>query len=98
MSTLVAGDRIAYTAKFLKNTGQYLGPSGDRRGTYIGPALGFPPHFCRVRWDDIEAIIASGEGQFGDAEYVAGVRADGSLMHSGNIAKVNSPKFACNDL
>ncbi len=98
MASFAAGDRIAYAAKFLKNTGQFTGSAGSRQGAYIGLATGFPPQYCRVKWDDIEAVIAAGEGQYGDAEYVADVRANGSLIHSGSIAKVGSARFACNDL
>lgn len=98
MASLAAGDRIAYTAKWLKNTGHFTGDVPQRRGTYIGPASGFPPNFGRAKWDDIEAVIATGEGQYGDPEYVADVRAHGSLINVNNIAKVGSARFACNDL
>lgn len=101
MAALKEGDRIAYAAKFLRNTGQFTGSAPQRRGTYLGQNTdrGKPdPDFARVRWDDIEALIASGQGQYGDPEYVAEIRANGSLVHINNIAKVGSPRFASNDL
>jgi hypothetical protein len=98
MAKLIAGDRIAYAARFLKDTGQFTGNAGFRRGTYIGPAAGFPPNFCRVTWDDIESVIAEAQGQYADAEYVADVREHGALVGATAIAKVGSARFASNDL
>lgn len=49
---LQAGDRVAFTAKFLKSTGQQVGPAGKRRGTVVGPVPGMGPMFIGVRWDD----------------------------------------------
>ena len=57
------GDRIAYAAKFLKNTGQFTGPSGQRRGTFVAYDRS-APQFARVHWDDFDAK-ASGD-QWGE--------------------------------
>lgn len=96
MPRLQPGDRIAYAAKFLKDTGQFTGAAPQRRGTYLGPDVA--PGFARVRWDDIETLIADGRGQYADSEYVAHVRKEGSTVHANNIAKVGSGRFALNDI
>ncbi len=99
-SKLIAGDRIAYAAKFLRNTGQFTGPSGARRGIFVSYATygGHTDNYARVHWDDEAALIASGEGQYGEQDYCDDVRINGSLVHAGNIAKVGSSRFALNDL
>ncbi len=94
---LEKGDRIAYAAKFLRNTGQFTGPGGGRRGTFVSYWTS-NPDFARVHWDDEAAIIASGQGQYGETDYCDDVKAHGSLVHANNIAKVGSPRFALNDL
>ena len=91
---LVAGDRVALTAKFLKNTGQFTGDAGARRATFIK----YEGDFARVRWDDIEATIASGRGQYAEQDYCDDVRANGSMVHADNICKVGSAAFALNDV
>jgi len=96
--TLKAGDVVAYAAKFLRSTGQFTGAAPARRGVYVGPEPSMPTTYCRVRWDDIEAVIASGAGQYADPEYVDDARRNGSLVHVNNIAKVGSARFALNDL
>ncbi len=97
MAKLQQGDRIAYAAKFLKDTGQQAGNGGSRRGTFIAmDPMG--PNFCRVTWDDIDAVIASGQGQYGEADYCEHVKKHGSLVNLTAIAKVGSARFACNDI
>lgn len=96
MTTLQAGDRIAYAAKFLKNIGAFSGSTPQRRGVFVGMWEGAPKTHARVRWDDIEDVIATGEGQYADPEYVADIRAHGSLVALSAIAKVGSPRFALN--
>lgn len=90
------GDRVAFSAAFLRDTGQQAGPAGFRRGTYIGVAAGWPAH-ARVKWDDDDARIASGVGQYGDPEYAADVRLNGSIAAFDALAKVgpNSDFCAC---
>lgn len=93
MAKLQPGDRIAYAAKFLKNTGQQTGPGGSRRGAYVGPDGS--PGFARVRWDDTD--FAALAAQWGD-DYADDVRANGTMIHETAVAKVGSARFACNDL
>lgn len=98
MSKLIEGDRIAYAAKFLKNTGQFSGSAPQRRGTFLGvyPAMSKTHGF--VRWDDQEERIAAGAGQFGEADYCEHVRRHGELVALSAIAKIGSARFALNDL
>ena len=52
MSSLTVGDRVGYSAVFLRNTGQYTGPAPSRRGVILHidePAPGFG--LARVKWD-----------------------------------------------
>lgn len=96
-STLNPGDRIAYAAKFLKSTGQQVGPAGSRRGTFLRADDGFAPGYARVMWDDFEAGAPALAEQYG-ADYVDDARANGQVVFAGNIARVGSARFACNDL
>ena len=93
--TLQAGDRIALTAKFLKSTGQQTGPAGARRGTFIKYD---DDKFARVHWDDTPAQIAARQGYFEDQDYCDEIARNGSPVFAGNICKVNSPRFALNDM
>ena len=90
-STPKPGDRVAYAAAFLKNTGQRSGQAPFMRGTYIGddPTL---PRFGRVRWDNENAE------QYAEADYRAEIKAHGELVLIANIAVVGSARFALNDL
>ncbi len=96
-STLKPGDRVAYAAKFLKDTGQFTGGAGERRGTYLRSAPGMPK-YGYVRWDDEAERIAAGQNDYAEADYCEAVRRDGSLVCLPNIARVGSPRFALNDL
>jgi len=93
--TLQPGDRIAYAAKFLKNTCQLTGAAPQRRGTYLGPHAGMPERYSRVRWDDEAEYLAQ---RADDPEYCLNVRTLGSMVATINIAKVGSPRFALTDL
>jgi hypothetical protein len=97
MAKLIPGDRVGYAAKFLKDTGQFTGAAPLRRGTYLGEYDG-APNMGRVKWDDQEARIAEGAGQFAEPDYCDYVREKGELVGLKAIAKVNSPRFSCNDL
>lgn len=94
MAKLAAGDRVAYAAKFLKNTGQFTGPGGQRRGTFVAydPTA---PQFARVKWDDFDPAAA---GQQWGEDYAEDAIANGQMVHADNIAKVGSARFALNDL
>jgi len=53
--TFRAGDRIAYSVAYLRNTGQRTGPAGARRGTviHVGEIVSRSyGAFLTVRWDD----------------------------------------------
>jgi hypothetical protein len=91
---LTPGDRVAYAAKFLRNTGQFTGAAPKRRGTFVS-YWNADPQFARVKWDDFDAAYhAEQNGQ----DYVDDAIAHGQLVHANNIAKVGSPRFALNDL
>ncbi len=91
---LVAGDRVAYAAKFLKNTGQFTGSAPQRRGTFICYWKA-NPDFARVKWDDFD--FAGSSQQWGE-DYAIDAREHGQCVHAANIAKVGSPRFALNDM
>ena len=98
-NTFQPGDRIAYAAAFLKNTGQFTGAAPQRRGTYVGPAgAGWPDTYGYVRWDDEAERLASGQGDYAEQDYCDAVRANGSIACLPNLAKVGSARFALNDL
>ena len=94
MVSFTAGDRIAYTAKFLKNTGQFTGPSGQRRGEFL-KYWEMDSRFARVRWDDFDQGAAA--KQYGD-DYALDATEHGQIVMACNIAKVGSARFALNDL
>ena len=91
MAALVAGDRIAYAAKFLRNIGAYTGAMPQQRGTFLKqePAM---PGFARVRWDGWEDQLAHSAKLYGN-DFAADVRENGNLVHAANIIKVGSPQF-----
>ena len=93
---LEPGDRVAYAAKFLRDTGQFTGAAPQRRGTFVSYDTS-SPGFARVKWDDFEDNAAYYDAQYGD-DYTADARAHGQMVHANNIAKVGSPQFALNDL
>ena len=93
-NTLTSGDRVAYAAKFLKNTGQFTGPGGQRRGTFVS-YWNKDSKFARVHWDDFDYAAAA--EQYGD-DYAAEAKEHGQCVLAVNIAKVGSPRFALNDM
>jgi hypothetical protein len=97
---LNAGDRVAYAAKFLRNTLQFTGNAPQRRGTFVSYTTfgSQTDNYARVHWDDEAAMIASRAGQFAEQDYCDDVRAHGSLVCAANIAKVGSPRFSHSDL
>lgn len=98
MTKLVPGARVGYAAKFLRNTGQFTGSVPQRRGTYVGPFKGMEKTHARVKWDDIEQVIGGGGGQYDDDEYVADVRANGSVVALSAIAVVGTLRFVDNSV
>ncbi len=95
--TFQPGDRIAYAAKFLKDTGQFTGAAPQRRGTFLR-LDDYLPNYGFVRWDDIEDVIAAGKGDYAEADYCEEVRRNGSRVALSNVARVGSARFALNDL
>ena len=93
---LESGDRVAYAAKFLRNTGQFTGGAPQRRGTFVSYDR-VSPDFARVKWDDFEANAACYAELYGD-DYVADARESGQMVHANNIAKIGSPRVALNDM
>lgn len=53
---ICSGDRVAYTAAFLRNTGQHTGPAGKRRGE----CCRVEGRFAHVLWDgdDHQTMVA----------------------------------------
>lgn len=51
MKTLKAGDRVAYSAAFLRSIGAQTGDAGFVRGTYQGEQKVGQRMFARVLWD-----------------------------------------------
>jgi hypothetical protein len=92
MAKLIAGDRIAYSAHHLQATAQQTGGAGSKRGTFLrlDPYI---PNMARVRWDDEAQRIAEGEGYYAQADWVADLVANGSLVGANAIAKVGSDRF-----
>ena len=94
MTKLQSGDRIAYSAKFLRNTGQFTGAVPDRRGIYAGPCAWSPAH-SRVHWDDEAERIAAKQGQYAEQDYCDDVMQNGSLVCTSNIIQA---KLFCYDI
>lgn len=94
MATFKTGETIAYTAKFLKNTGQFTGGAGQRRGVFVS-LWAADPRFARVRWTDADyERLAEQNGQ----DYADEAKEHGQLVALANICRVGSARFAHNDL
>ena len=93
MRALKSGDRIAYTARHLRDTGQHTGAAPQRRGTVASCNA----TWCRVHWDDEAELIADGSGQYADLEYVEDVRRHGSMVRTACVARVSSRAFSMTD-
>lgn len=93
-SKLNPGDRVAYAAKFLRNTCQHTGAAPMRRGTFVS-YWSANPDFARVKWDDFDHARAAHQN---GEDYADDARDNGQLVHAANIARVGSARFALNDL
>lgn len=93
--SLKPGDRVAYSARHLKTSGQATGSAALRRGTYVGEYAG-AKNYCRVRWDDNVARIAARAGQFAHQDYCDDVANNGSLAHSDTIRSAISSGMSYN--
>ena len=96
---LERGDRVAYAAKFLKNTGQFSGAGPQRRGTFVSYDASMSGRgvldIVRVKWDDFDFDAQA--QQWGE-DYAQDAQEKGQCVLAVNIAKVGSPRFASNDL
>lgn len=96
--TFGIGDTVAYTAAFLRNTGQMTGGAGDRRGRVVGfenlsAARNVSPHLllARVIWADADyAFLAEQYGQ----DYADQARENGQLVIAKNLCRVGGAGFA----
>lgn len=79
--------RLAYTAKFLRQIGDYTKDSADRRCTFLGER---DSKFIRVRWDDEDVLL---ENYKDDPEYCAHIRENGSLVLKANMCKKGTVAF-----
>jgi hypothetical protein len=91
-STPKPGDRVAYAARFLRDTCQQTGAAPARRGTFV-KLWEANTDFARVKWDDFEIRAEELAYQYGE-DYVADAREHGQLVLAKNIAVVGSAKFA----
>jgi len=82
---VTAGDRVAYTARFVRDAGGGLHETGARRGTVIR----LDPPLVYVRWDDEDLT-----GYDADPELRDFVRDHGQPVHLANVCKVGSVRFA----
>lgn len=81
---LEIGDTVAYTAKFLRSTGQKTGGAGERRGKL----LSFDANFARVRWNDWnDAYKAALADQWG-ADYAKDAEQNGQTVAIASICRV----------
>lgn len=92
-SKLQAGDRVAYTARYLRDSCQQAGAVPLRRGTYAGPYAG-AKGYSLVKWDDTAVRIAARSGQYADPEYAQWALANGEMCPDAIIAKVGSARYA----
>ena len=81
---LTPGDRVAYAAKFLKDTAQFTGPARQRRGTFVS-YWDKDPNTARVHWDDFDH--AASAKQWGE-DYADDAKAHGQCVLAVNVAKV----------
>lgn len=79
-----AGARVRYTGAFLRNTGQYTGPAGMRRGTIVGPVPGMRDEFIGVRWDDENLDAYPGND---DPELREHIRINGAAVLAINLER-----------
>jgi len=91
-SKLNPGDRIGYSASFLKSICAGY-ETAQARGVYVGAYAAMPDKFGRVHWDDEAARIKARQGCFIEQDYCDEVKANGSLVALANIARFGSTSF-----
>ncbi|MBS4051277.1 MAG: hypothetical protein KGZ69_08740 [Methylomonas sp.] len=88
---LKIGDTVAYTAKFLKNTGQFTGNAGFRRGEL----LSFDHQYARVRWNDwSESYRAALADRYGE-DYAEDAEKNGQMVALVNICAARPSTQFC---
>ena len=94
--SLNAGDRVAYSAKWLRSTGQVAGEAGQRRGVVASRHR--TGDLVYVRWDcDVASGYADIRAVYGDdPEYVQHVIDHGVLVAEANLARVGPNRDFCN--
>ena len=95
-TTLKPGDRIGYTAKHLRNTGNFSNAAAKREGTFRGYDVCIKG-FVRVDWDDIEDVISQSRAQYADSEYVRDVQENGSLVDLKSVTRLGSARHRSSD-
>ena len=83
------GDRVAYTAKFVKNTGGGK-HTVDQRGVYVkdDPRT---PNMGYVHWDGEDEYLKAMYAD--DPEYAAHVKENGTWVKLVNICRVGTVRF-----
>lgn len=93
---LTAGDRVAYSAAFIKQI-QAGYETAQRRGTFVKYVSKWGknvPPYAVVKWDDQDKAIAEQSGQFADADYVYyALEQGGTLVNARVLAKHGSSAF-----
>lgn len=93
LGTLKTGDRVAYTAQWLCNTGQKTGPAGKRRGVVMS-RYEHRSGMVYVRWDDTTPEQLK-ELHGSDPEYINHVLLHGTLVAEANLAIVGPNVYFC---
>ena len=89
MVKLKIGDRVAYSAPFLKRMKIHSGRAAFARGALLSvDACG---KYCRVRWDDEAGYLALADQ---DADWKDDVRTNGQLAYLSDLARIGSAAFA----
>lgn len=85
---LSVGDRVRFTSKFLRNTGQYTGLGPSLIGTVVSVLGEYPIGSCvGIVWDDDRDYTLHFEAMGVDPEYVSCVQRHGVGVNSANLEK-----------
>jgi hypothetical protein len=78
MTNFKAGDRVAYSRRFLRTINAV-----DRRGEFVRYEVSMPT-YARVRWDNFEVTSGYLAHRYGLA-YVADARENGQLVYADDL-------------
>ena len=95
---LQPGDRVAYSAYFLRQISAHTGCMPFRQGHYLGPDPVAPATHSRVFWDDIPKLIAAKRGYYGSEDFAEECTKNGEMVATSAIARVGSAKYSSNDI